>query len=343
MLITKNEERQIARCLESARWADEIIVVDGESTDRTVEICRQYGAQVISHAFCGDFGHERNLGNEAATGDWILQLDADDTVSPQLRESIERILRVGSPHHAFKFRRRNWFLGHDMRHGGWYHYYPHFFRRGQAVFKGRVHHLLKSAEPPVILDGDLEHRPFDSLERFIGRHNRYTAIEAEEMFQQDGASQQPQIRYHVARRPLRLFWKTYVKKQGFREGWHGLVFSMLFAWVHFLKWAKYSEQCGGAGRIITDEVERQNHETAAKARELMERHGPASPAALWVELCARPAVALWRASRSRQDERELIAGLLAMFAQVMVWAKYWDLSVSTSTPHLEVMHAAREA
>jgi len=243
VVITKNEEARIERCLESVRWADEIIVVDGLSTDRTVEICEAFGATVISHPFSGDFGMERNIGNDAAQGDWILQLDADDAVSPELRAQIEHILRESSPYAAYKFRRKNWFLGHEMCFGGWYHYYPHLFRRGQAHFEGRVHHLLRTTGPMGTLDGALEHRPFDSLQQFVTRHNRYTAIEAQEMLDRQGVLDPWVVRYHLTRRPLKLFWKTYVRKGGFREGWHGLVFSILFAWVHFMKWAKYWELC----------------------------------------------------------------------------------------------------
>lgn len=239
VILSKNEEGQIARCLQSVQWADEIIVVDGLSTDRTVDICRAYGATVISRAFSGSFGDERNAGNEAASGDWILQLDADDTVSPQLRAHIEDILRNGSTYSAYKFRRKNWFLGHEMRYGGWYHYYPHLFRRGQAHFEGRVHHLLKTDGPLGTLEGALEHRPFHSIEQFVAKHNRYTDLEAQEMLQQHGPGDPGLLRYQIMRRPLKLFWKLYMKKQGFREGWYGLIFSILFAWVHLLKWAKY--------------------------------------------------------------------------------------------------------
>ena len=100
VVITKNEEPRIARCLQSVQWADEIIVVDGESTDRTVEIAQSLHAKIISHPFSGDFGMERNIGNDAASGDWILQLDADDVVSPQLRAQIEHVLGNGAAYDA---------------------------------------------------------------------------------------------------------------------------------------------------------------------------------------------------------------------------------------------------
>ena len=96
VLITKNEERNIKRCLESLKWVDEIVVVDGESTDGTLEIAKSYGAKIVNHAFEGDFGMERNIGNDNARGDWILALDADERVPQKTREAIEHILEMGS-------------------------------------------------------------------------------------------------------------------------------------------------------------------------------------------------------------------------------------------------------
>ena len=241
VILTKNEEAQVARCLESVQWADEVIVVDGESTDRTVDICRAHGATVISHPFSGDFGEERNLGADAASGDWIIQLDADDVVSDELRDAMRRVLAEGTAHAAFQMRRKNNFLGHWMMRGGWYHYYLHFYRRSACRFKGRVHHLLTINGTTGTMEAPLLHYPFTSLEQFVARQNRYTSLEAKEMLDEQGVLNPRFVRYQLTRKPLKLFWKSYVKKQGFREGWYGLVFAILYAWVHFLKWAKYWE------------------------------------------------------------------------------------------------------
>jgi len=241
VILTKNEEPRIARCLESVRWADEIIVVDGESTDRTVDICRQYGATVIVHPFSGDFGVERNVGADAASGDWILQLDGDDVVSEELRQAIGRVLVEGTAHAAFQLRRKNNFLGHWMMRGGWYHYYQMLYRKSVCRFEGRVHHVLRVAGSVGTLEAPVLHFPFTSLEQFVTRQNRYTSLEAQEIFDRQGILSPKAVRYQLTRRPLKLFWKSYVKKSGFREGWYGLVFAILYAWVHFLKWAKYWE------------------------------------------------------------------------------------------------------
>ena len=242
VIMTKNCENLIEGTLKSvARWVDEIIVIDGESADGTPEICRRHGAKVISHRFEGDFGQERNIGNEHATMDWILQLDADDRVTDEFRTAAEKILREGSPHAAYRFRRRNCFLGHWMRHGGWDHYSLHFFRRGKAFYRGRVHHDLIVDGSIGVLEAPIEHIPFLSLEQFMDRQNRYTTLEATELLEENGVPSEKEFRFQIMVKPFKLFWKMYVKKYGFLEGMHGLIFSGLFSFVHFMKWAKYWE------------------------------------------------------------------------------------------------------
>lgn len=248
VVLTKNEEARIRRCLESVRWADEIIVVDGLSTDRTVEICQALGARVISHAFEGSFAQERNLGLDHARSDWVLQLDADDVVTPSFRAAVERLLAERPSHAAFKFRRKSYLLGRFMRHGGWHHYLPNLVRRDAVRYEGLVH------ERPIVqgtlgqLDEDVEHHPCESLEHFLRRHNRYTTLSAEEWLRTRGRMAPSQIRRELITRTWKVIWKSYVKKAGFREGMHGLVFAGFFASVEMLKWAKYWELCRDAAR-----------------------------------------------------------------------------------------------
>jgi len=241
VILTKNEETRITRCLDSVTWADEVIVVDGQSTDRTVDICRQYGARVISHAFEGSFATERNLGLEHARGDWVLQIDADDVVTPQFREAVERLLANPSPHAALKFRRKSYLLGRFMRYGGWYHYLPNLVRRNAVRYEGVVHERPIVQGTTGVLDADIEHHPCESLTAFLDRHNRYTSLHALELVSQFGRLDDRQIRRRLIRRLWKVFWKSYIKKQGFREGLHGLVFSIFFAGVELIKWAKYWE------------------------------------------------------------------------------------------------------
>lgn len=243
VIITRNEERNIRRCLDSLKWVDEIVVVDGMSTDRTAEIARSYGAKVVEHKFDGDFGDERNRGNDNATGDWILALDADEAMPEATRKAIEYILENGSPYDAYNVPRLQYFLGKPMLHGGRYHSIVNFFRKGKVRFEGKVHHL-------VIVDGKtgefktpIEHYPFNSISEFIQRHDRYSWYEAEEMFEKYGATKEKEIRRNLTMKPIKLIYKSYFKKKGYKDGMAGLVFCILFAFSYFLRWAKYWEMC----------------------------------------------------------------------------------------------------
>ena len=238
LLLTKNEASRLSGCLESARWADEVVIVDGQSTDGTQAIGRTFGATIVDRPFSGSFAEERNAGLDVATGEWILQMDADETVSPELRAAIERLLAEGSPHAALKIHRRNYFLGHRMRYGGWYHYNLVLFRRRRCRYEGLVHERLQVDGSIGVLEGDLIHRPFESFAQFLSRQNRYTTLQAQELAARAQPPSPKELRHQIYVRPFKLFWKFYVKKQGFREGMHGLLFSLLFAWVHVLTWAK---------------------------------------------------------------------------------------------------------
>ncbi len=240
VIITKNEAARIGSCIDSVRWADEVIVVDGLSTDKTAEVARAHGAKVISHRFEDDFGLERNIGIDAAHGDWILQLDADEIVTEHLKAEIQNVISSSdSPHAAYKFIRKNIFLGHVMRYGGWWHYSLHFFKRGYARYHGRVHHVLEVNGTVGTISAEIEHRPFDSIAQVIQRQNRYTSIEAKELFEQYGVLPYRLVRQNLTIKPLKIFWKIYIRKRGYREGVYGIVFTIIDMMTHFLRWAKY--------------------------------------------------------------------------------------------------------
>ncbi len=245
VIIAKNEEDKIRNCLESIKWVDEVVIVDGFSTDKTVEICEEYGAKVIQHRFEGDFGLERNIGNENSSGDWILQLDADEVVTQGFKDKMAEILKDGDEFASYKFLRKNSFFGHFMMRGGWYHYSHHLFKKGFAHYDGKVHHQLIVNGKTGLLKADVEHYPFQTFSQLISRHNRYTTLEAKEIFDLRGRISEKEVLYNIKVKPLKLFWKFYVKKKGFTEGTHGIIFSIFFAWVHFLKWAKYWELLQG--------------------------------------------------------------------------------------------------
>ena len=128
-----------------------------------------------------------------------------------------------------------------MRWGGWYHHSYHLFKKGYARYDGKVHHQLLVDGETGLLDAEVAHYPFKDLSQLITRQDRYTNLEAKELLDQRGKIDEKEVRYNVKVKPAKLFWKFYVKKKGYREGMHGFIFSVLFSWTHFLKWAKYWE------------------------------------------------------------------------------------------------------
>jgi len=245
VIPTKNCQDDIQACLESVKWADEIIIIDGFSTDNTIDICKKYTDKIIQYKHQGSYygvgEEERNLGIDRAKCDWILQMDSDEIVTEGFKKSFQEILDKGTEFNAFKFRRKNYFLGHWMQHGGWYHYSLHLFKRGKARYEGNIHETLVVDGKVGILEADIEHYPFKNISQFISRHNSYSDREAKMILEKQGVLSDKVIAYNLKIRPIKLFWKFYFKKKGYKEGVYGLIFSILFAWVHFLNWVKYWE------------------------------------------------------------------------------------------------------
>lgn len=243
-VIAKNEEKNIRACIESVRkWADEVIVVDGCSTDKTAAISRELGAKVIEHAWEGNFAKERNTANQYSSCDWVLHIDADDRVTDDFKKAADRVLDSDSQVDVYKFKRKSFFLNHFMEHGGWYHYVPNLVRRGRVKFEGDLHERPVYSGKLGVIEADIEHYPFDSIAQFMERHNRYSSIQAARLFKENGASKASEVRKNLLGKSFKTFWKIYIKKHGRREGMHGLVFALLFAIMNFLVWAKYWELC----------------------------------------------------------------------------------------------------
>lgn len=241
VIIAKNEERKIARCLESVKWANEIIVVDGFSTDKTAEIANSFNAKVIRHRFTGSFADDRNTGLENASNDWVLQLDADDVVTETFRDKLDEALSGKEGVVLYKFRRVNFFLGHRMDHGGFHHYIPNLVNKKFVTYKGALHEVPAYEGSEGVIEADVEHYPFDSIEQFVERQNRYTDIAANELIRTKGILSTAGILREMIFKSFKIFWKSYIKKAGYKEGAYGLAFAALFAFINFLKWAKYWE------------------------------------------------------------------------------------------------------
>ena len=246
VVLTKNEAERIQRCLESIRWIPEIIVVDDQSQDETVKICKRYTEKVIVHPLENDFAQQRNIGTLATSHSWILQLDADEVVPLKTRYHIEEVLAKKNDISAFSFIRENYFLGKKMRFGGWSEQTIKLFHKEKALYNGRVHELLQVDGRIEKLNAVIEHYPFDTFSDCLEKLNRYTTLDAKAMVEKNRMIPFKECQYQMTWKPLKVFWKIYVKKQAFREGVPGLVFASFWALGHFMKWTKYWEEIQNA-------------------------------------------------------------------------------------------------
>ncbi|MFH1782715.1 MAG: glycosyltransferase family 2 protein [Candidatus Omnitrophota bacterium] len=241
VIIAKNEEKRIAPCLESVKWCDEIVVVDDMSVDNTHQICRRFKANLVAHASNGNHDMQRNVGIDNSNSEWVLQLDADERVTPELRNEIKSSLKDSNHFSAYRIGRKNYFLKKFMKYGGWHERHVRLFRKDKARYVGHnVHETLGVNGSIGDLKGDLDHFAFDSIAQFIDRQLYYAGIEARVMHEDRGDKiTLKEIKYHLYFRPLKLFFKLYIRKQGFRDGMHGFIFSILNAWRHFAIWGVY--------------------------------------------------------------------------------------------------------
>ena len=240
IVITRNEEHNISACLDSVRWADELIVVDAQSTDRTVEIAREYTPHVHVKPWLG-YSEAKELALSAAAGEWVLWVDADERVTPKLAEEIREAVRLDDRSVAgYSVPRRAYFLGKWIRHCGWY---ParvvRLFRKGSGTFSDAlVHERLDLNGPVGRLHHDLLHFTDENLDHYFMKFNRYTSLAAEELF----AKRRSFWLLDLLIRPPAFFFKMYVLRLGFLDGIQGLILSVLSSCYVFAKYAKLWER-----------------------------------------------------------------------------------------------------
>lgn len=223
IVITKNEEGQIARCLNSVPFANQKVVVDSGSSDRTVEIAKGLGAQVVQTSDWPGFGPQKNRALEWARGDWVLSLDADEYLSAPLQEEIRQVLESADSD-AFRFPRRSSYCGQFMRHSGWYpDYVTRLFRRGKARFsEDVVHEQLIVNGRMATLRHDLMHESFKTLEDVLSKLNAYSSAGAEKMYRSGRRGSLTQ----AVVRGLWAFFRTYVLRLGLLDGRRGFLLAV---------------------------------------------------------------------------------------------------------------------
>ncbi|MCX5901121.1 MAG: glycosyltransferase family 2 protein [Proteobacteria bacterium] len=238
-IITFNEEKNICRCLESVRWTDELIVVDSFSTDRTVELARQYTGNVLQRTWAGHV-LQKQFALEQATGDWIISLDADEELSADAAAEIRSALADAPLNvNGYSFPRRSFYLGRWIRHGGWY---PdrklRLVRRGHARWGGQdPHDKLMADGQTRDLQGNILHYVYSDIAHQLRTVDSFSRITAE-LWLEKGKRAEPAA---MLCKPVAKFFGAYVWKLGMLDGMPGLIISVISAYYVFLKYAKLWE------------------------------------------------------------------------------------------------------
>ena len=234
VIISLNAAAQIAACLESVAFADEVVVVDSGSTDATLEIVRARGAKVLHQNWLG-YGAQKQFAVGQATHDWVLCLDVDERVSPELRQAIEAVLREPQ-FQAYQMPRCNRFMGRWLKHGeGYPDWSLRLFNRQHARWsEDAVHEKVITSVPVGKLRGDLLHESADDLAGYLDKQNRYTTLQAEALYRQGKRAGLG----HLLASPLLRFGKFYIFRLGFLDGVAGLAHILMGCFNSFSKYAK---------------------------------------------------------------------------------------------------------
>ena len=227
VVLTRNEERHIGPCLDSLAWADERVVFDSFSTDRTCEIAAERGARVLRHPF-ENFAAQRNAALEAVEAEWVLFVDADERVTPELAAEVRRVIAEGDKA-GWWIPRHNYMIGHRMRGGGWYpDHQLRLLRRGRARYDPAhpVHEIVLLDGEAGYLQHPFIHYNYDTVAQFRQKMSRYTHFEAA-ILREQGVRPRPWTYFTM---PLREFWRRFVRLQGYRDHLYGLLFCGLMAW-----------------------------------------------------------------------------------------------------------------
>lgn len=239
-VITRNEAANIAAALESVSWADEIVVVDAESTDETAAIARRFTDRIIVRSWPG-YVAQKNFAAEQAANDWIFSLDADERVTPVLAHEIRALLQRDPAAAGYRVPRATFHLGRWIRSTDWYpDYQLRLYDRRRARWAGRYVHESVSVDGPVArLKNDLEHYAYRDVAHHMQTIDRYSTLAARQMHE-DGRRASW---FHVLMHARLAFFRNYVLRGGFRDGMPGLIVSAMNAYYVGLKFAKLWELC----------------------------------------------------------------------------------------------------
>ncbi|MCX5713845.1 MAG: glycosyltransferase family 2 protein [Candidatus Omnitrophica bacterium] len=237
VVLTKNEESCIAECLDSLSWADEIILVDDLSLDRTVEIASKYTDKIFSRKMDIE-GRHRNWAYAKAKNDWVLSLDADEQVTPELGKEMSESIK-GSRLAAYSIPLRNFIGNYWVRYGGWY---P--AAKVRLFRKDKFRYEEAEVHPRVFIDGacghlksDIIHKGYPDLEHFLGSINRQSTLEAKKWLNSNRKMSVGKIIW----RSVDRFFRRYLRKKGYKDGFYGFTIAYLDSFYQVISYVKYRE------------------------------------------------------------------------------------------------------
>lgn len=245
VLIVKNEAANLEACLETADWADEIVVLDSGSSDETVEIAHRYTDKVLAATDWPGYGPQRQRAQSHATGDWILMLDADERITPELRARIEGVVQADRRDAVYAVPRLSWVFGRFIRYSGWYpDYVTRLYPRERANYgEERVHeklHYLSDMREEK-LTGDLLHYTYRDLNHYLVKSAHYAEAWAQQRYEKGKKASLLQAFIHG----VGCFVKMYLVRAGFLDGRQGLLLALLSAHSTFVKyadlWVRYQQ------------------------------------------------------------------------------------------------------
>lgn len=242
-MIAMNEEANLPRTLESVKWADEIVVVDSGSRDRTIEIAQSFGAKTSYHVFDGH-GEQKNVALDLCISDWILLLDADEVLTPELQIEIQKLLAGEPKYNAYWISRLNFYFGKWIRHGGFYPDHKlRLFKRGAARLSEGVgpHSTPQFQGPRGKLRGDMLHYAYPTMGVYLEHMDRYSS-EIAKLLHQSGKDSRslPEFLWNVVLNPAATFVYNYFFRLGFLDGREGLILhinhSVYIHWKYIKAW-----------------------------------------------------------------------------------------------------------
>jgi glycosyltransferase involved in cell wall biosynthesis len=234
VILTKNEEQNIQKCLESVKWCDEIVIIDDESSDATVEIAKKYKAGIYVNPLNGDFSSQRNFGLTKTKYDWVLFVDSDEVVSDALAYEISNAIGLKGQNlkkfNGYYIRRVDFMWGKKLLYGDTNIRILRLSRKDLGIWQGMAHETWKVKEPVGSLVNPLLHFPHRNLEEFLKEINFYTDIRSKEL---NGKKVKVSF-WTILSYPLGKFVVNYILKKGFRDGIRGLIFATIMSFHSFL-------------------------------------------------------------------------------------------------------------